>query len=166
MARLLSPACGVAFSSLPSRRLSPPMAQEKRNRNEAQGSGTNDELQPQGVRKRRFPLPLLLGSLSLFLSHRPHNCFMLEREGENKGRRTEAERERGEEEVRFDQGRVGDVRKDPLGLETDGLGERETDMDSMHARRISLSLSLSLSLSQIAFALSLPFGPCGSGFIF
>jgi hypothetical protein len=33
---------------------------EKRNRNGAQGSGTNYEVQPQGVRKRRFSLPLLL----------------------------------------------------------------------------------------------------------
>jgi len=62
-----------------------PMAREKRNRNEAQGSGTNDELQPQGVRKRRFPLPLLLGSLTLFLSHRPHNCVLFYA-GERRGK--------------------------------------------------------------------------------
>ena len=45
------------------------------------------------------------------------------------------------------------MRKDPLALETHGLGERETDIDGM----LGVSLSL-FSLSQTAFALSLPFG--------
>jgi hypothetical protein len=39
---------------------------------------------------------------------------------------------RTEEQGRFlTKRRVGDVRKDPLGLETGGCGERETDIDAM-----------------------------------
>jgi len=43
---------------------------------------------------------------------------------------------------------VGDVRKDPLGVETDGLGERETDIDGM--------LGVSLSQTAIVHCLVTP----------
>jgi len=43
---------------------------------------------------------------------------------------------------------VGDVRKDPLGLETGGRGERETDIDGM--------LGVSLSQTAIVHCLVAP----------
>jgi hypothetical protein len=55
---------------------------EKRNRNGAQGPGTNYEVHPQGVRKRRFSLSLLLlGFLRTTILY----SLLLQRKGERKG---------------------------------------------------------------------------------
>lgn len=75
------PRCGNGKPSSPYwRRLSPPMAQEKRNRNEAQGSGTNDGLAAAtGSQEKKVPpaitrLPLSL-SLSSFTQHNAAQLF-------------------------------------------------------------------------------------------
>lgn len=66
----------------------------------------------------------------------------MEEEGSEAER--EREREQGvrtEEQGRFlTKRRVGDVRKDPLGLETGGCGERETDIDAMLGQLSSASI--------------------------
>ena len=84
-------------------------------RNEAQGSETNDELQPQGVRKRRFRLLPLINSapspalpVSPSLSSLSHSSLYPRERRRNRKQRGEGGRRGGLTK------KVGDVRRDSL----------------------------------------------------